>query len=94
MVRCSRNTAAHRTSAGEVSGTQDAGQNGRFGKLKIDASKAKMSYDDLLPPGSKLRKMAFRYYKKDFEMFSAINVPPFDNSRYKEDLEELRSLGL
>mmetsp|Transcript_40168 Transcript_40168/g.51752 ORF Transcript_40168/g.51752 Transcript_40168/m.51752 type:complete len:514 (-) Transcript_40168:279-1820(-) len=70
-----RNEAAHRTSAGEVKGT-----------LAIDQKKASMSYDELLPPGSKLRRKAFEYYRKDFEMMANINIPPFDNSRYKIDL--------
>ncbi len=43
-----------------------------------------MSYDDLLPPGSDIRKIAYGYLKDDFEMFSKITTPPFDNTRYKE----------
>jgi hypothetical protein len=71
-----RNVAMHRTSAGAV----------KEGKLRIDGAKAKQSYDDLLPPGSDIRKKAFQYYRKDFEMFAAITTPPFDNARYIKDL--------
>jgi len=70
-----RNEALHRTSAGEVTG-----------RLRIKPAKAKQKYDDLLPPGSELRRLAFQYYKTDFEMFANIDIPPFDNSGYKQDL--------
>lgn len=88
----SRNTAAHRTSDGAVTSKNVGG--GRFGRLVIDEKKASMSYDELLPPGSKLRKAAFNYYKEDFEMFARITTPPFDNSRYIKDLAEMHSLGI
>jgi hypothetical protein len=71
-----RNEAAHRTGAGAV----------LDGSIKIDVKKASMSYDKLLPPGSKLRRLAFEYYRKDFEMMASITIPPFDNRRYIEDL--------
>jgi len=32
--------------------------------------------------GSELRRLAFQYYKTDFEMFANIDIPPFDNSGY------------
>ena len=55
-----RNSAAHRTSAGGVDNHIGIHKAGR---LSIDAAKAAMSYDELLPPGSELRRLAFEYYK-------------------------------
>ena len=77
-----RNVAMHRTSAGAVTG-----------RLKIDARQAKQSYDTLLPPGSEIRKKAFKYYRKDFELFASINTPPFDAERYQRDLEVETAAG-
>jgi len=70
-----RNSALHRTSAGEVKG-----------RIRIGGAVASKSYDELLPPGSALRKLAFEYYREDFEMLASLEIPPFDNARYKEDL--------
>ena len=77
-----RNVAMHRTSAGAVSG-----------RLKIDAAQAKQSYDELLPPGSEIRKKAFLYYRRDFEMFAKITTPPFDASRYQLELAQEIAAG-
>ena len=69
------NQALHRTSAGEVKGP-----------IRIGGAVASKSYDELLPPGSALRKLAFEYYREDFEMLASLEIPPFDNARYKQDL--------
>ena len=42
---------------------------------------------DFLPADSDLRKIAYGYYKRDFEFFKSIRVPPFDSSRYAKSAE-------
>ena len=42
---------------------------------------------DFLPANSDLRRIAYGYYKADFEFFKSIRVPPFDASRYAQSAE-------
>jgi hypothetical protein len=80
------NAAAHCTSCGTVSNKIGGSGGNVKGLLTFDHSKAAKTYDELLPPGSELRRLAFEYYKDDFELFASIDTPPWDNTRYKADL--------
>jgi hypothetical protein len=80
------NAAAHCTSCGAVANKLNGAKHGVGTLLSFDPGKTAQTYDELLPPGSELRRLAFEYYKADFELFAAIDTPPWDNARYKADL--------
>lgn len=84
--------ALHRTSDGEVRNDLPTDPRLLIGEINIQAETASLGYDHFLPEGSALRALAFRYYRRDFEMLAAINIPPFNNSRYKRDLEEMEAV--
>jgi len=80
------NAAAHCTSCDTLTINLSSSKSGGGGLLKFDPSSTAKTYDELLPPGSELRRLAFEYYKDDFELFASIDTPPWDNTRYKADL--------